>query len=202
MTNILDILDCDEEDIVKMTSLNLSNKELKEIPNISMMINLRYLDLSQNKIEKIEENAFNSLINLKELYLYHNQLTKIDKNIFVSLSKLKCLSLFCNQIKEIEENAFDSLSNLRTLCLNDNQITKIENNAFNSLIKLEHLSIYCNQLTTLPLSLLLCKKLKYIDISNTIFNTGPVSINGVMLDIKFQQFIDRVEKKRRKPFRK
>jgi Leucine-rich repeat (LRR) protein len=135
------------------------NKEIKKIPNLSLFKNLRELDLSWNKIEKIPETLPNSLSelnlrhnkiekipetlpnSLQELYLGYNKIIKIPMTLPKSLQKL---SLDDNQIKEIPKTLPNSL---QELYLNSNQIEKIPETLPNSLQKL---SLGNNQIKEIP----------------------------------------------------
>jgi Leucine-rich repeat (LRR) protein len=64
----------------QLIHLNLSNTQLKTIPNFqqSVLKHLQILDLSNNKIQSIEGHLFRSLNNLLALYIQNNPLEQID----------------------------------------------------------------------------------------------------------------------------
>lgn len=58
---------------------------MTEIRNGSFVGNLNYLDLSFNRIEKIEEGEFNYVSIKDTLYLNDNNLTEINATMFAGL---------------------------------------------------------------------------------------------------------------------
>ncbi len=94
--------------------LDLSGNRIKEIKGLDSLINLERLDLCDNMITEIK--GLNSLISLKELYLSYNQIVEIkglDK-----LNQLEVLGLSDNKIVEVKN--LDNLINLIGLSLNKN----------------------------------------------------------------------------------
>lgn len=65
------------------------------ISNLDALVNLEILDLSYNRIRKIE--GLSALCNLKRIYFVHNKIEKIDG--LESLTKLEVLELGDNRIK-------------------------------------------------------------------------------------------------------
>jgi len=113
-----DFLTNEEGSIIR---LNLSDKKLKSIPHqLSNFTNLEILNLSQNKIKKIEN--LNIFSKLEELDISYNDIKKIEG--LIELKNLKWLNLNNNQIKRIE--GIKNLKKLEELDLSNNQINKIE----------------------------------------------------------------------------
>lgn len=65
------------------------------ISHLDTLVNLEVLDLSYNRIRKIE--GLSALCNLKRIYLVHNKIEKIDG--LEALTKLEVLELGDNRIK-------------------------------------------------------------------------------------------------------
>ena len=86
-----------------ITTLNLSNNNLKIITDLSSLTNLKKLDLNGNKIEKIEN--LEGLKKLNQLDLSFNKINKTEG--LESLLKLKTLNLQHNLINKI--SGFDKL---------------------------------------------------------------------------------------------
>jgi Leucine-rich repeat (LRR) protein len=87
-------------------SINVSNKEITNIPNLSLFKNLKTLSLSDNKIEKIPETLPDSL---EELWLYNNKIEKIPDKL---PNSLKTLDLTANKIKKVPDTLPTSLKEL------------------------------------------------------------------------------------------
>jgi len=113
--------------------------DIEEIPESEQMPNLIILDLSRNKISRIEH--LQSYLNLKSLNLSHNNISRIEN--LGCLEHLEELWLCSNNIERIE--GLDKLPNLRRLYLGDNHVVRIEN--LESLKNLEILCLDRNQLT-------------------------------------------------------
>ncbi|CAG5106199.1 Similar to Tlr13: Toll-like receptor 13 (Mus musculus) [Cotesia congregata] len=75
--------------------------------------NLQYLDISRNKIEKIEDGTFKNLSKLITLYLNNNYLSSLPD--FSGLTHIKKLDLSNNYLSPISATAFDYLPTLEEL---------------------------------------------------------------------------------------
>ncbi len=118
-----------------LTELQIRNAGIIAIKNTEQLTELTLLDLSFNRLEKIENldslhgnfiKRIENLDNLSSLEILH--LTRNKISIIENLSGLpKLLDLFlsANEIKKIEN--LDRLEKLYTLDLNKNQVERIEN---------------------------------------------------------------------------
>jgi hypothetical protein len=70
------------------------------------------VNLTGNKLESIDKDAFVGLVNLVELNLAHNLLTHISPEAFASLGSLQILHLQFNQMKFLASMVFFSLNQL------------------------------------------------------------------------------------------
>lgn len=89
---------------------------------------LRVLDLSNNRISRIQIDTFCDFKMLESLQLSHNFLMEIHRNHFDRLNELSTLDLSSNLIDRIDRNAFVELKSLLLLNLMDNCIIVV---AFN-----------------------------------------------------------------------
>ena len=107
---------------------------------------LTLLDLSYNKLTRLNGKIFNGLINLKTLYLNNNQIeTCCDQDkLFEGLNKLEVLHLNKNKIQSIPEYEFKDLVNLLELNLESNCIRSIHYESLIGLKKLNKLNIKWN----------------------------------------------------------
>ncbi len=97
----------------RLESLNLRNNKLTAVPNqISNLINLVNLDLSNNRITQINPGAFTKLSKLVKLNLSGNQLFFIPKQI-ENLVNWTSLNLSGNRIIESNLSIFSKVSKLQ-----------------------------------------------------------------------------------------
>ncbi|KAJ9574817.1 hypothetical protein L9F63_008016, partial [Diploptera punctata] len=108
---------------------------------------LRILDLSDNMILELEEDALGRLEILMTLYLSGNKLRTVPKSL---PSGLISLHLQRNTIQELASGELQGLPRLRYLSLKDSGLTVIQNGALAQLPALQTFDISCNPLTRLP----------------------------------------------------
>jgi len=125
--------------LVNLQQLYLGCNQLNMIKScVGGLINIRVLDLSDNKIQKIEN--LDKLTNLRMLNLKCNNITVIEG--LEKLSNLEELHLNINQIKKIE--GLENQINLRDLVLGRNCIERIE--GLDNLENLQKLELGSNQI--------------------------------------------------------
>ncbi|XP_041064086.1 volume-regulated anion channel subunit LRRC8B-like isoform X1 [Carcharodon carcharias] len=126
-----------------LNKLSIDNEgtKLTVFNTLKNMINLTNLELLYCDLERIPHSIF-SLYNLREIDLKGNRLKTIEEIIsFQHLKWLSCLKLWHNAIAYIPVQ-IGTLSNLEQLYLNNNRIESV------------------------PPQLFLCRKLRYLDLSN------------------------------------
>ncbi len=130
---------------LQITSLNLSDKALSEIPSeVFLCTNLKKLKLSNNQLTKIPL-AICKLHKLEVLDLSNNKLYQLHAGIF-RLERLKTLVLSNNQIKSLPKQ-INNLKQLKILILQNNDIESIDN--LTILPNLEKLNINHNKIKSL-----------------------------------------------------
>jgi Leucine-rich repeat (LRR) protein len=85
---------------------------------------IEHLDLSNNRIGEIEENALDNLANLKWLNLESNFLRVLNSFEFRNNKKLEYINLKKNKIQKIHRNAFKNLKNLKYVRFINNECIK------------------------------------------------------------------------------
>ncbi|KAM6900584.1 toll-like receptor 22 [Xenentodon cancila] len=136
--------------IPTMSTLHFQRNNLKFISAFffKLCVNVIELDLADNKIGFIFQNAFASLNSLRDLGLSRNKLSSVPsatKNLW-TLSKL---DLSTNNISSLECNDFASLTNLTELSLYQNSISALKECFFKDLVRLQVLRLQANQITKL-----------------------------------------------------
>ncbi|XP_044738944.1 toll-like receptor 6 [Chrysoperla carnea] len=150
--------------------LELSHNELTSQwinrDTFSGLIRLIILNLSHNKIQRIDNGVFNDLYSLQILNLEYNQIEVIAENSFSTLKNLHALILTSNNIKEINENHFNGLYVLNILYLDYNKISKIHQNSFENFTNLHELIACNNHLNEIPIAITKLTNLKTLDLGN------------------------------------
>jgi len=108
---------------------------------------LQLLNLADNQLEELEEDALGRLEVLSTLYLSGNHLLIIPRSLPAGLITLH---LQRNNIQQLNSSDLQGLPRLKHLSLRCSGITVIQNGAFSQLTALETLDISENPLKSLP----------------------------------------------------
>ncbi|KAL0220260.1 hypothetical protein RCL1_000115 [Eukaryota sp. TZLM3-RCL] len=153
----------------RLKSLNLSEKKVENISEISKFTNLTSLDLSNvlrdgnNRITDI--SFLSSCIKLKSLSLDGSQVTDLSP-LFVMSKHLKSLSLNNTGFSDLCQLSL--FKQLEFLSLNGNSITDIS--FLSTCIKLKSLSLDDSRVTDLSPLFVMSKHLKSLSLNNTGFS--------------------------------
>ena len=90
-----------------------------------------YLDISRNRIEKLEGLTFPWL---KILKIFQEQFTKRSFKSFINLKEPQILSIAVKNILEINDEAFCELENLKYLDMSGNNTTDISSYVFQNML--------------------------------------------------------------------
>lgn len=159
----------------QLAILDLSHNELTSywinsgtFKKLKMLV---YLDLSFNRVDKLEAAIFSELHNLEALKLQDNQIKYIPENMLSNLSKLTALVLSNNQLLSIDSKTLANLWKLMLLSLDYNRISKIHILAFKNCTKLQDLHLNGNKLDNVPDALREVPLLKTLDLGENIITT-------------------------------
>ncbi|XP_078527451.1 platelet glycoprotein Ib alpha chain [Lissotriton helveticus] len=149
--------------------LNFNNLRLVSTSSFAGLPGLSKLDLSNNKLTKLdtsdplpleELNLSNnslaqapSLVGFKKLtkvVLAHNSITDVPDDVFRGLDKLKEIDLQGNQIAFLSDQVFEDLHVLESLDLSFNQLRILPRHLVSSLQMLNRFYLSGNRLTELP----------------------------------------------------
>jgi Leucine-rich repeat (LRR) protein len=127
-------------------NIQASQKEIRFIGDqtLTECTVLQRLDLQDNIISEITQNAFRAQPNLQQLLLKGNQLKILNPTIFNPLTSLTELWLQNNLIEIIENALFSKNKNLQILYLNENKILAVGPNTFSHLTYLKEMTLYGN----------------------------------------------------------
>ncbi|XP_006092571.1 leucine-rich repeats and immunoglobulin-like domains protein 2 isoform X1 [Myotis lucifugus] len=131
-----------------LESLDLSSNIISEIKTASFpRMQLKYLNLSNNRITILEAGCFDNLSSsLLVVKLNRNRISMIPPKIF-KLPHLQFLELKRNRIKVVEGLTFQGLDSLKSLKMQRNGISKLKDGAFFGLDNMEELELEHNNLT-------------------------------------------------------
>ncbi|XP_026151810.1 nyctalopin [Mastacembelus armatus] len=135
-----------------LTHIYLERNKIEAVAYNSLLGlgSLRYLNLQENRINVIHDQAFQDLVQLENFYLNDNLLSDLPRLAFKGLSRLKMLNLGGNQLTNVSKTWFSDLVELEILYLDRNQLVYIEEGSFENLTSLITLHLNSNNLTTLP----------------------------------------------------
>lgn len=111
---------------------------------------LAILDVSDNRIGHVDENAFAVMSELNTLNLSGNLIRHLHHEWFTPLRNLRHLDLARNHLVELNNLVFMPLSQLRAINLSHNQLIHIGLLSFQSVNVLERLDLSYNNLSTMP----------------------------------------------------
>lgn len=156
---------------VKYTSLDeldLSNIQLWRFVKIDFATetSFRVLNVSHNKIHRVETDVCKGMKNLEVLDLSYNVIDRIDFNAFYHREGFKYLNLSHNRIGKLTNDFFDSIRSVRVLHLDNNKISSISGDFSQIKMQLEELYLGNNEITAIEPELI--TSVTYLDISNNI----------------------------------
>ncbi|ETN75414.1 leucine Rich repeat-containing domain protein [Necator americanus] len=126
-----------------MDSLNLANTGLFSIPRMNHHA-IRHFNLSMNKIYDVSRMDIKKTAQLISLDISNNNIQRIEEDVFEDLVNLKELNISGNPIKEILGDHFRPLYQLETLSIHDlPSLSKLPNpSEFSHLASLRNLQLY------------------------------------------------------------
>ncbi|XP_072257340.1 decorin [Pyxicephalus adspersus] len=131
------------------------------------------LDLQNNKITEIKDDAFKNLKQLHALILVNNKIKSISPGAFASLTKLERLYLSKNSLKELPTNMPKSLQELR---VHENLLTKVKKTVFDGLNNMIVIELGTNPIDSSGIekgAFQGMKKLSYLRIADTNITNIP-----------------------------
>lgn len=133
---------------------------------------IKLLDLSNNRISEIENDALKELEYLIFLYLSRNRIVSLDQNVFTTNRRLEFLKLDYNILDFPQGRPFLNIPSLKSLDISSCNITSLPEETFVRLPSLEELTLARNDLRDLPRKVFLhLKSLKYLYLSHNLLTS-------------------------------
>ncbi|XP_076862555.1 leucine-rich repeats and immunoglobulin-like domains protein 3 [Brachyhypopomus gauderio] len=130
--------------------LRLNRNRLNTIPaKIFQLPNLQHMDLSRNRVRRVEGLTFHGLHKLRSLKMQRNGLVRLMDGAFWGLSSMEVLQLEYNNLTEVSKGWLYGLLTLQQLHLAHNAISRIRSDAWEFCQKLAELDLSFNQLARL-----------------------------------------------------
>lgn len=169
-----------------LKELRLQNNSISALsPGLVVdMKQLVTLDLSRNMLTSSWLNAttFTGLIRLVLLNLSHNKIAKLDPALFKDLYTLQILNLQHNEIETIPADTFSPMSNLHTLEVAHNRLTYLDAYSLNGLFALSLLSMDSNILEGIhPDAFRNCSSMQDLNLSGNNLDSIPVSLKDMRM---------------------
>lgn len=129
-----------------LDEINLSDNSIASLQNEAFfeLGLLTILDLSNNDITSLSQQVFQPLVELKTLNLNKNAMTSLPNTLFAGTTKLQVLSISENQIDGLNKILVEKLTSLTTLNLTANRLNKAERGFFDTLTSLTQASFANN----------------------------------------------------------
>jgi len=127
-------------------------------------VNLRTLDLGENRLTEVANQDVSGLANLYGLRLAGNRLETVPAEGFANATNLHVLNLAHNRLTAVNQTAFKNLKNLRALRL-DNNLLKDINGLVSAQKNLRWLNVSANHLQWFDFAFI-PKSLEWLDIHN------------------------------------
>uniref|UniRef100_A0A673BHT4 Ig-like domain-containing protein n=1 Tax=Sphaeramia orbicularis TaxID=375764 RepID=A0A673BHT4_9TELE len=130
--------------------LRLNRNRLSSIPaKIFQLPNLHHLELSRNRVRRVEGLTFHGLHALRSLKMQRNGLSRLMDGAFWGLSNMEVLQLDYNNLTEVSKGWLYGLLTLQQLHLGHNAISRIQPDAWEFCQKLSELDLSSNHLSRL-----------------------------------------------------
>lgn len=166
--------------------LDYNNIEILQRNTFLGLIHLIYLDLRNNQISIVEENAFTDLENLEKLYLDDNKIKTLDGDALSKFVRIDTMSLSFNLLESINVNIFTDYYYLKVLWLDNNNFKQIPNELLKNAKYLLQLDISSNPLETISSKTLTSDYLGILDAKNSSLST----INNLFINLPNLQELD------------
>jgi len=169
-----------------LKELRLQNNSISALLSglVANMNQLVTLDLSRNVLTSswLDSGTFSGLIRLVLLNLSYNRISKLNTTIFKDLYTLQILNLQFNEIDSISADTFAPMSNLHTLELAHNRLTYLDAYSLNGLFALSLLALDSNLLEGIhPDAFRNCSSMQDLNLSGNNLDSIPVALKDMRI---------------------
>jgi len=169
-----------------LKELRLQNNSISVLSPglVAGMNQLVTLDLSRNVLTSswLNSATFSGLIRLVLLNLSHNRIVKLEPALFKDLYTLQILNLQFNEIEMISADTFSPMSNLHTLELAHNRLTYLDAYSLNGLFALSLLALDSNMLEGIhPDAFRNCSSMQDLNLSGNNLDSIPVALKDMRI---------------------
>ncbi|XP_030751575.1 toll-like receptor 6 [Sitophilus oryzae] len=149
-------------------SKNLLSSSWINADTFSGLIRLVLLNLSHNRISKLDPSFFRDLYTLQILNLEHNSIEMIPADTFAPMNNLHTLIISFNKITYLDAYSLNGLYVLSLLALDNNVLEGVHPEAFRNCSSLQDLNLNSNQLKAVPLALKDMRLLRTVDLGENL----------------------------------
>ncbi|XP_055866165.1 insulin-like growth factor-binding protein complex acid labile subunit [Biomphalaria glabrata] len=165
------VCQCSSEYYVYCQSSDIGDDQLagviRAVPSTAVL-----LDLSFNRITRLDREAFRTLPQLEILNLASNHIKELVEGVFTGLGKLEELNLRGNKVSTLSNTSFYGLTSLKELHLCGNDITTLPPSVFQNLSSLEKLHLQRNAIIELlPWSFIGLGRLQRLNLSRNLLKS-------------------------------
>lgn len=170
-------------ELAQLQRLDLSHNELTaewiNAGTFRRLTRLRHLDVSFNRLDRLESGLFTDTRHLETLRLQENRIDHLGRVLF-GLNELKSLALSSNHLHTIGAQSLGGLTALQVLSLDYNRISRIDPNALVNCTQLLELHLNGNKLGAAPEALRIVPQLQFLDLGeNLIVDLANASFSNM-----------------------
>ncbi|KAA0200562.1 hypothetical protein HAZT_HAZT004559 [Hyalella azteca] len=163
-------------------SLNLSHNVLVELhPGSVGLFAMKSLDISHNHLKQVPVNFLHIFMQfLEKLDISYNRITKLDTSAFGPLEQLQLLMLQHNNIQQIRPGAFNNLQNVQLVDLSHNHLQALPHMCFSDMLALRKVDFSHNHLRALPPSVFTGTSVESLNFAYNEFVSLPTAALSIV----------------------
>ncbi|XP_037084495.1 toll-like receptor 2 type-2 [Pollicipes pollicipes] len=166
------------EEFVSLEQLDLSDNYLSYVPSAVLLPNLHSLDLSRSEQLpyfsrfSLYQYRFRDMVNLRYLDLSNNRIVNLERGAFVGLENLTVLMMKNSEIRQVANFTFSMMENLSELYLSNNPLNnQVFEYTWQGLTKLAVLFLDNCTISTSDLYLRETPRLEILNMKNNFIQT-------------------------------